>query len=87
MSAPVYTNITFPFTPVPALMAPYVSHDNPTGWDRSDLLVLVCRHNMPSWGERCFFRPEVFIGQPSTFPWKICRVDVSTSSSMLLALR
>ena len=32
MSAPIYTNITFPFTMVPALMAPYVSHDNPTGW-------------------------------------------------------
>ncbi|OLP89576.1 Beta-galactosidase [Symbiodinium microadriaticum] len=35
MSAPIYTNITFPFTPVPALMAPYVSHDNPTGLYRT----------------------------------------------------
>eukprot|EP00439_Symbiodinium_sp_Y106_P078352 s153_g17.t1 len=35
MSAPIYTNITFPFTMVPALMAPYVSHDNPTGLYRT----------------------------------------------------
>ena len=31
MSAPVYTNISFPFTPLPMLLAPYVPHDNPTG--------------------------------------------------------
>ena len=31
ISVPIYTNITFPFTPVPLLMAPYVSHENPTG--------------------------------------------------------
>ena len=31
ISVPIYTNITFPFTGIPLLLAPYVSRQNPTG--------------------------------------------------------
>lgn len=35
ISVPIYTNITFPFTGVPLLLAPYVSRQNPTGLYRT----------------------------------------------------
>lgn len=34
ISVPIYTNIHFPFTSLPLLMAPYVSSSNPTGGRR-----------------------------------------------------
>ncbi|CAJ1429509.1 unnamed protein product [Effrenium voratum] len=39
LATPIYTNITFPFTPVPLLLAPYVSSRNPTALYRTHFTI------------------------------------------------